>query len=92
MDFFNCLFWKDNKRPRFWRLGRIFKQPKEEGISIEYKSGTKEPDTSKALYPILRAICGLLNSEGGINYLGGSERGKKEWCSDFFRGFIHLAN
>lgn len=77
MDFSAVYFGKTISNLVFEDLEEYFKQPKEEGISIEYKSGTKEPDINKALYPIIRAICGLLNSEGGVVVWGAPKEEKK---------------
>ena len=89
MDYIQMSFGKTLDELTYQDVEDFFIEEKEESIRLEFKSYSDKDKDSNKLDGIIRGLCALLNSEGGILIWGAPEgqtvKGKKE---KIFRGAL----
>lgn len=66
MGYSNVTFNKELYDLEFTDLEHFFESKREENLNLEFKSFVAQGDYSKKEDAVKKAVCGLLNSEGGI--------------------------
>lgn len=78
MKYSNIIFNKELYDLQFSDLEQFFETNKEENLNLEFKSFVAKGEYSKKEDAVKKAVCGLLNSEGGIIIWGAPTEAKDE--------------